>query len=588
MKKTEVTQIIGNTWVKPYLQQNKKLLWLTVVLGVMTFFAAAALMFTSGYLISKSATRPYNILMVYVPIVLVRAFGISRPVFKYLERMTSHNFVLKILSKMRVRLFKNLETQAVTLKSRFTTGNLLGVLADDLEHIQDLYLRSIFPSVTALVLYILIIIALGFFSIPFALLMLLLLFVLVILVPLVSLLVNRKRLLEMKEVRNGLYQTLTDAVMGVSDWKMSGRQGDFLKSYEAQEQAQDEIEHRMEQFNRWRNFSFQVLVGILTLLMIWFASFNVEAETFGAVWIAAFVLVVFPLAEAFAPVSEALSHIPNYSNSLKRLNTIEATSGESEESDGTVLAHLKAASSLTLKMKDVSFSYHGADNRVLTKIHVTFQPGEKVAILGKSGSGKSTMAKLLLGAEVPSSGSVTMNEVEVSTIREDMSAFVAVLQQKPHLFNTTVMNNIRLGNTKASDEEVIEAAKQVQMHDYIMSLPNGYQTSMHELGERFSGGERQRIALARILLQKTPIVLLDEPTVGLDPITERRLLETIFDSLHDKTVIWITHHLVGVEQVDRILFIEQGDIEMEGSHFELLASQERYANLYNLDCPISN
>lgn len=588
MKKTEVTQIIGNTWVKPYLQQNKKLLWLTVVLGVMTFFAAAALMFTSGYLISKSATRPYNILMVYVPIVLVRAFGISRPVFKYLERMTSHNFVLKILSKMRVRLFKNLETQAVTLKSRFTTGNLLGVLADDLEHIQDLYLRSIFPSVTALVLYILIIIALGFFSIPFALLMLLLLFVLVILVPLVSLLVNRKRLLEMKEVRNGLYQTLTDAVMGVNDWKMSGRQGDFLKSYEAQEQAQDEIEHRMEQFNRWRNFSFQVLVGILTLLMIWFASFNVEAGTFGAVWIAAFVLVVFPLAEAFAPVSEALSHIPNYSNSLKRLNTIEATSGESEESDGTVLAHLKAASSLTLKMKDVSFSYHGADNRVLTKIHVTFQPGEKVAILGKSGSGKSTMAKLLLGAEVPSSGSVTMNEVEVSTIREDMSAFVAVLQQKPHLFNTTVMNNIRLGNTKASDEEVIEAAKQVQMHDYIMSLPNGYQTSMHELGERFSGGERQRIALARILLQKTPIVLLDEPTVGLDPITERRLLETIFDSLHDKTVIWITHHLVGVEQVDRILFIEQGDIEMEGSHFELLASQERYANLYNLDCPISN
>lgn len=588
MKKTEVTQIIGNTWVKPYLQQNKKLLWLTVILGVLTFFAAAALMFTSGYLISKSATRPYNILMVYVPIVLVRAFGISRPVFKYIERMTSHNFVLKILSKMRVRLFKNLETQAVTLKSRFTTGNLLGVLADDLEHIQDLYLRSIFPSVTALVLYALIIIALGFFSIPFALLMLVLLFVLVILVPLVSLLVNRKRLLEMKEVKHGLYQTLTDAVMGVSDWKMSGRQGDFLKSYESQEQAQDELERRMEQFNRWRNFIFQVMVGILTLLMIWFASFNVEAGTFGAVWIAAFVLVVFPLAEAFAPVSEALSHMPNYSNSLKRLNTIEATSGESGESDATVLANLKSASSLTLKMNDVSFSYHGAENRVLSNIHVTFQPGEKVAILGKSGSGKSTMAKLLLGAEVPSSGSVTMNEVEVSTIREDMSSFVAVLQQKPHLFNTTVMNNIRLGNTKASDEEVIEAAKQVQMHDYIMSLPNGYQTSMHELGDRFSGGERQRIALARILLQNTPIVLLDEPTVGLDPITERKLLETIFNSLHEKTVIWITHHLVGVEQVDRILFIEQGDIEMEGSHFELLASDVRYANLYNLDCPISN
>ena len=124
-------------------------------------------MFTSGYLISKSATRPENILLVYVPIVLVRTFGIFRPVFKYLERMTSHNFVLKILSKMRVRLFQKLESQALTFKSRFTTGDLLGVLADDLEHMQDLYLRTIFPSVIAIILYIISVIALGFFSITF-------------------------------------------------------------------------------------------------------------------------------------------------------------------------------------------------------------------------------------------------------------------------------------------------------------------------------------------------------------------------------------------------------------------------------------
>ncbi len=148
------------------------------------------------------------------------------------------------------------------------------------------------------------------------------------------------------------------------------------------------------------------------------------------------------------------------------------------------------------------------------------------------------------------------------------------------------MNNIRLGNVEATDEEVMEVAKQVQLYDYIMSLPNGFHTKVQELGERFSGGERQRIALARILLQNTPIVILDEPTIGLDAITERKLLDTIFQTLQGKTVILITHHLLGVEKTDRVLFIEDGKVAMEGSHHELLNKNNRYENLYKMDCPL--
>ena len=169
-----------------------------------------------------------------------------------------------------------------------------------------------------------------------------------------------------------------------------------------------------------------------------------------------------------------------------------------------------------------------------------------------------------------------------------MSKYISVLQQKPHLFDSSVMNNIRLGNIRATDEEVIEVAKQVQLHDYIDSLPDGYQTKMLELGERFSGGERQRIALARILLQKTPIVILDEPTIGLDAITEKKLLDTIFRSLEGKTVIWITHHLIGIERMDRVLFIDHGRIAMEGTHQQLLHHNPRYQSLYKMDRPITN
>lgn len=581
-----IKAVLDDSWVKPYLQQNKKLIFLVLLLGTLTFFSASALMFTSGYLISKSATVPENILMIYVPIVLVRAFGIARPVFRYLERLTSHNVVLKFLSAMRVRLYKKLEAQALTFRSRFSTGDLLGVLADDLEQMQNLYLKTVFPSVIALIVYMIAVIALGFFSIPFALLMTLFLFILVVLFPLVSLLVMRQKQARSKQSRNELYKRLGDAVMGISDWKISGRQADFLKSYEQQEMLQDHLESQMEQFNRRRNFIFQVMVTIIVLAMIWFASNSVETGVLTHVWIAAFVLVAFPVLEAFAPISDAVSQLPSYENSLIRMNGIDQTNEKKNETNAQVVEDLLKQSALTIQMKNVDFSYsQEAGKFVLCDFSLQISQGEQIAILGKSGAGKSTIAKLLLGAISPTNGSVLINDVPVAQLHDDISKFIAVLQQKPHLFDTSVMNNIRLGNPSASDEEVIEAAKQVKMHDLISTLPDGYHTRMRELGGRFSGGERQRIALARILLQQSPIVILDEPTVGLDAVTERDLLNTIFTSLQGKTLIWITHHLVGVEKMDQIVFIENGQVQMKGTHKQLLQSYERYGNLYRLDKP---
>ena len=135
-----------DTWVKPFLKKYKKTLVLAIFLGILTFFCAGALMFNSGYLISRSATRPENILLVYVPIVLTRAFGVGRPVFHYLERLTSHNWVFKMTSDLRVKLYKALEKDAVFFKSKYQLGDVLGLLSEDINHIQNLYLRTIFPN----------------------------------------------------------------------------------------------------------------------------------------------------------------------------------------------------------------------------------------------------------------------------------------------------------------------------------------------------------------------------------------------------------------------------------------------------------
>ncbi|MCF7616077.1 thiol reductant ABC exporter subunit CydC [Bacillus sonorensis] len=570
-------------WILPYMKKNRKLLIIVVLLGGLTVCSAAFLMYTSGYLISKAATRPENVLMIYVPIVAVRTFGILRAVARYVERLTGHHMILNILSDMRVRLYRLLEPQALKLRSRFRTGDMLGILADDIEHLQDMYLKTVFPGISALLLYIIFIAALGCFSWPFAGLVAIYAAVLVFLVPLVSLLVTRAKNIELKRGRSRLYRQLTDAVMGVSDWIFSGRQNDFIRTYEEAEDTWLQIERKRQRFIRWRDFAVQCLTAGLVLMMLIWAGGQSAEGALPHTFIAAFVLVVFPLTEAFFPLSDAAAAIPQYEDSLQRMEGLRPE----QEKDHPVPSEKAEAVGLqdvTLRFEDVSFSYEYGQP-VLQGVSFTVRQGEKIALLGPSGAGKSTILTMIEGALAPDAGHVMFNGVAAAALQDDISRVVGVLNQKPHLFDTTILNNIRLGNPEASDEDVYWAARQVKLHDLIESLPDGYHTSVQETGSRFSGGERQRIALARILLQGAPVIVLDEPTVGLDPITERELLVTMFEALEGKTVLWITHHLAGAEAADRILFLENGRIEMEGSHLELLQENQRYQRLYKLDAP---
>jgi len=553
-------------WIIPYIKENKRLFVVVITLGLLTAFSAAFLMFTSGFLISKAATRPENLLLIYVPIVAVRTFGIGRAVSRYAERLAGHNVVLKIVSSMRSRVYETIEPQVLSPFAKLKTGDVLGILAEDIERLQDIYLKTIFPSLVGLFLYMISILLLGLYSWPFAILIAIYAGVLVFLFPFASLLVTKAKVKQMKHDRHFLYEKLTDAVMGVGDWQFSGRQADFIRDYERQEQKLLTLEQQHARFLRWRTSLAQVIVVVMVIsMLIWTAKQSASGDL-AYTLIAAFVLVLFPLTEAFLPLSDAISDIPAYDNSLQRLSGLQAAHIEG--------VHVKQDSSHAIAFTNVSFQY-GQERNVLENITFSMKKGERMALLGPSGAGKSTVLKLVQGVLAPTTGTVAVN------------GDVAVLNQQPHLFDTTVLNNIRLGNPNATDEEVYWAAKQVKLHDYITSLPNGYDTPMHETGMRFSGGERQRIALARILLQDTAIVILDEPTIGLDPITERALLTTMFEVLRGKSVLWITHHLALVDTADHLMFLEKGIIVMSGTHKELLHANERYARLYKLDRPFT-
>ncbi|MBU7315567.1 thiol reductant ABC exporter subunit CydC [Paenibacillus oleatilyticus] len=572
-------------WLRP---ESRAFYWrfaAIVALGALTAGCAASLMFTSGYLISKSALRPENILMVYVPIVLVRTFGTSRAVVHYVERLVGHDTILRMISHLRVRLYRLLEPQALFIRSRFRTGDMLGVLADDIEHLQNVYLRIVFPGAAAFIVFVLSVAALGCFDGRFALLTAVYLLILGLLLSVASLAVTRKNHTLIKRQRGGLYRKLTDAVLGMNDWVVSGRAVSFIQSYEADEAEMARLERRTSDWTRRRNAIAQGVVGLMIVSMIYWAGQQAADQRIAATLIAAFVLVVFPVADVFLPLSEAVEKLPQYRESLNRLSEIGQQAGSAP---APVQDDRKAAAVCTtahLQVDNACYQYEPGSRREIDRVSLDLPQGKKIAIIGRSGAGKSTLLKLIQGALVPTEGQVTVNGIPAHSLGDGISGVISVLNQSPHLFDTSVANNIRLGKPEASDEDIRLAAKLVKLDALIESLPAGYRTPMHETGQRFSGGERQRIALARILLQDTPVVLLDEPTVGLDPRTERDLLSTIFDTLRDKSLIWVTHHLVGAEQMDEMIFMENGRVEMRGTHAELMERYPRYRNLYRLDRP---
>ncbi|KGE20030.1 thiol reductant ABC exporter subunit CydC [Paenibacillus wynnii] len=578
-------------WFAPYISPYFWRFVLIIVLGALTVFSASSLMYTSGFLISKASTPIENILMIYVPIVGVRTFGTSRAVIHYVERLVGHDTILRILSKMRIRLYNILEPQALFLSSRFRTGDILGMLADDIEYLQNVYLRTVFPSVIALLLYAAVVISLGTFDIAFALLMALYILVLVVVLPLISLLFTQKRQREVKQERNSLYQKLTDAVLGMGDWVISGRQAQFVDTYEADEKRVARTDAALRGWARLRMFIGQAIVGVGVVSLLFWAAGQYASGAIVGTLIAAFVLVVFPVADAFLPVSEAVEKIPQYRNSLERLAGVEADE-EHAMAAGLTLDNATAAAmdvqSVHIQLKNAGYRYGASESEEwsIRDLNLDIPQGKKIAIIGRSGAGKSTLLKVIQGVIKPSMGSTVINGMDAAAYGERIPSIISVLNQSPHLFDTTVANNIRLGDPDASDEAIKKAGALAKLDTLISSLPEGYNTPVREAGQRFSGGERQRIALARILLQNTPVVVLDEPTVGLDPRTERELLATIFEAMAEKTLVWVTHHLVGAEQMDEVIFMENGSVEMRGTHAELMEREPRYRRLYELDRPV--
>jgi len=573
-----------NSIIRTEIKKNKSVMTLVVILGILSTVSGAALMYVSGFLISKSSLRIGNILMLQVPTVLTRTFSLSQSTFAYLQRLASHNLVLGIIEKMRSRVYKILEPHALKLKKEYKSGDLLGLIAEDIEHLQNIYLKTIFPSIVSLVLYVIFVTLMFGYDMSYAILATLFGLFIIFIVPFVSLTFTRRNFQVMKEAKYDLYKNFTSAIFGISDWISSNRVNDFMNEYQEKETRLLKKETKIKIFVHFRENLVNFIAGLTVFYMIyscWSMTLNDSIEN---VYIASFCMMALSVMSVSVMTSEAVAHIPGYEVSIKRVKDFYAN----EQDDVDIDKALENKEGNVIDIENVTFAYENGKN-VLDNISLSIKKGEKVAILGRSGVGKSTLVKLLTGTYTDYTGSISvLGKVPTEKM---LGTKISLLNQKPYLFDMTIRENLKLALLDKKEEvtedeinsKIEESLEKSQLTRLISELPEGINTNVFETGSRFSGGERQRIAFARTLIQNNELLLLDEPTVGLDPKTEHELLKTIFEINRDKTIVWITHHLNSIKYMDRIIFIKDGKVEMNGTHEELYQTNEKYRKLYDMD-----
>jgi len=236
----------------------------------------------------------------------------------------------------------------------------------------------------------------------------------------------------------------------------------------------------------------------------------------------------------------------------------------------------------SLSFEHVFFTYQEGEREVLNDITFTLRPGSRVAVVGPSGAGKSTLARLALRFWDPASGAIRLNGQDIRDLRlRDLRDHIAIVAQNTYIFNDTLRANLLLARPAASEAEIEAAVEQAQLTDFARQLPRGLKTRVGEQGMRLSGGERQRLAIARAFLKNAPILILDEATANLDPLTERALLDTLRELARGHTTLHITHRLLGMEQMDEIFVLYHGCIVERGTHDELLATGKLYRQLFD-------
>ena len=524
----------------------------TITMGTLGFLAAIFIMVLGAMGLVNLLNFDTHLSFSGILTALI-VLAVARGALRYLEQMSGHYIAFKLLALLRDKVFSSLRRLAFVKLQDKQAGQLVSLVTNDIELLEVFYAHTIAPIMIAFFTSAILLLVFGHLSGWFVVIALAAYLTVGVILPIITTKLAREDGRRYRELVGEMNDFFLDSVRGMKEIQLFGYAKQRLDEIQQRSQKIDTAFERIKDQEAKVRVYTEVAVSAFNIIMLFtgLILFSLDKIDFSA-----FLIGVILLMSSYGPVI-ALSNLS--SNLLQTLasgeRVLSLLAEEPELKDVESAVDLKDVS--RIDVENVSFAY--GEEQILSDVSLSVKKGEILGIHGRSGSGKSTMLKLLMRFYDPKSGSIKINgetlpNINTRSLRDNM----AYITQQTYIFNETIEENIRLARRDATLEEIMEAAKKASIHDFILSLPEGYQTKMTELGGNLSDGEKQRIGIARAFLHNAPIILLDEPTSNLDSLNEAMILKSLLNVKAEKLIILVSHRQSTMAICDQVIGIENG------------------------------
>ena len=526
---------------------------LAIVMGLIGHLSASFITIFGGYALAEllCIDTPFTVTVLFVSVCV---FALVRGVLRYAEQACNHFIAFKLLALIRDKVFGALRRLCPAKLEGKDKGNLISVITSDIELLEVFYAHTISPIVIAFLYSLILCGFIGHFDIRLGAIALVAYVTVGVIIPMVTSKLSGDDGIRFRTKSGNLSGFVLDSLRGLSETLQYGQGEKRLSQMNEQTDALSIDERRMK-LTAGRNQAVTNTVILLFDLAMLFTSALLYQD--GQIEFIGVLIATISLMSSFGPVVALASLGSTLQNTFAAGNRVLDILDETpavEEINGKKDVAFGGAS-----IKDVSFSYE--DEVILDKVSANIPQNSVVGIVGRSGSGKSTLLKLLMRFWHVNDGSVKISDIDINEINtgnlRDLESFVT---QETHLFHDSIRANLRIARLDATDEEIETACKKASVHEFIMSLPQGYDTPVGELGDTLSGGERQRLGLARAFLHDAPLMLLDEPTSNLDSLNEAVILKSLKEERENKTVVLVSHRQSTMRIVDKVYSVEHGRV----------------------------
>ncbi|MGF1737139.1 heme ABC transporter ATP-binding protein/permease CydC [Photobacterium satsumensis] len=565
----------------PYLKLYRKHwfgLTLGMLLGLGTLLAAMSLLTLSGWFITASAVAGLTIARetfnYMLPGAGVRGFSIARTAGRWGERVVSHNATFKLLADLRLFFFRKLTPLIPGRQTNLRDADLLNRLVADVDAMDHVYLRLVSPLLIGVIGLLAITGFLAWFDVTIGLTLGAILLSLMLILPVIFYRLGKSNGENLTMDKANYRVKILDWIQGNAELLLFNAEDRYYQAALNEQQALLDAQRKMANLTGLANAILMAATGWTLVLITWIAADGIAGQAPDP-FVAMVAFATMASFELMMPVAGAFQYLGQTLTSARRLNEIiEATPDTPFDPNGHT-AEVEGA----LDLQNISYTYYGSDEPVLKNISLTIGTGEKVALLGRTGCGKSTLLQLITRNWDPQQGQITLDGVPLPQWQETpLRQAITVVSQRVDVFNGSLRENLLLAKPQGTDEEFCDVLAKVGLDALLEG--KGLDTWLGEGGRQISGGERRRIGIARALLHDAPILLMDEPTEGLDRRTEQQIMALLLEHAKDKTVLFITHRLVGLEHMDHICLMDEGEIIEQGKHQALLSENGRYTELW--------